>query len=383
VLPRIAYISFDVVPAPKGASTHIEAFARALARQFGSIDLITIADGPDLRDAVERWPGVQHWQLPAVGASLIDRVLCFRRWLEWRVAAGHYDAVQFRSIFEGTPLLRLDRRPRLVFEVNGLPSIELKYRYPGAADDRELMSKIRTQEDACLRVADRVVTPSGVTADYLSRLRGTDSSKIRVIPNGVDVELFRPGSEARERKLIYFGTLSRWQGVETAIRTLHQVRVHADFQMTIVGPGDAVQRESLAALAAKLGVAEHVEFAGAVGQWELAERVRRSFAVLAPLPVNDRNVLQGCCPLKVLEGMASGVPVIASDLPVVREIGLNEEHLLLVKAGSVDEMAAAVLRLAGDQELWARVGGAARRRIVEKFTWERAGESLGAVYETL
>src|ERR1043166_3015477 len=136
---RIAYVSFDNVPAPKGASTHIQAFTRVLAGAFGPVDLVTV--GGAETGPVERWPGVLHYEMPGRGKSLVDRVICFgvflSRWLEGR----RYDAIHFRSPFEGLPILAQRRRARLVFEVNGLPSIELKYRYPGVVDDRELMRK--------------------------------------------------------------------------------------------------------------------------------------------------------------------------------------------------------------------------------------------------
>jgi len=73
-----------------------------------------------------------------------------------------------------------------------------------------------------------------------------------------------------------------------------------------------------------------------VSQLELAGQLANCQAVLAPLVWNDRNVVQGCCPLKVLEGMAAGRPVITSDLEVVRQLGSRDEHLLMTKAGSVD-----------------------------------------------
>ena len=120
---RLAYISFDTVPAPKGAGTHIEAFARSLAAAFGGIELVTVAAGAEALPATERWPGVFHTELPALGATLIDRALCFRgflgRWLHDR----RFEAIQFRSIFEGLPLLELAGSSRLIFEVNGLPSV--------------------------------------------------------------------------------------------------------------------------------------------------------------------------------------------------------------------------------------------------------------------
>jgi glycosyltransferase involved in cell wall biosynthesis len=382
-MPRLVYISFDLVPAPKGASTHIEAFVGALAGAFGRVELLTpSATASQPLPEVERWPGVFHTELPAMGASLIDRVLCFRRFLDYRLRDSRPDVIHFRSIFEGFPLLRLAPRPKLVFEVNGMPSIELKYRYPGAADDRELTAKLIAQERACAVAADRIVTPSAITANFLVAARGARAAKIRVIPNGVWIpgEAARPADPAR---LLYFGTLSPWQGVDLAIRALAMLRPRIPLKLAILGSGSAAERDELAGLAAKLGVAEDVEILPPVERAELTRWIASSFAVLAPLPVNDRNTRQGCCPLKVLEAMAGGVPVIASDLPVVREIGEHGAELLLVKPGSVDQIAFAIERLHGDAALWQSLAARGRARVAERFTWERAGAALAAVYEEL
>ncbi len=376
----LAYISFDTVPAPKGAAIHIAAFTRALAHHFGSVELVTVSGAPVPAAGSERWPGVFHTELPALGVSLIDRVMCFRTCLERWLAARPFDLIQFRSIFEGIPLLRLQPRPKLIFEVNGLPSIELKHRYPRAADDRELMRKLVAQEQACLEAADRIVTPSGVTERYLAGSRGVDPAKIRLIPNGVDIELFRPGAHApSEISLLYFGTLAQWQGVDVAVRALAQICAQIPARLTILGVGGSRQRDPIAALAGKLGVADRVDVAPPVGQEELVRALHRSFAVLAPLAINDRNVQQGCCPLKVLEGMAAGTPVISSDLPAVRALGEHGRHFLLVKPGSVDQIAQAVLQLYSDPELRRRLGSAAREHIVADYTWDRSGGALAAV----
>lgn len=374
---RVAYISFDIVPAPKGAATHIEAFARALAAEFGGIELVTVAEG-GAGASVERWPGVFHTEFPALGESLIDRVLCFRRFLEHWLEGRKFEAIQFRSIFEGLPLLKFADVSRLIFEVNGLPSIELKYRYPEAEDDRELMGKVIAQEQACLDAAALVVTPSGVTKQYLISTRRVPAAKVQVIPNGVDRAMWEGprAAPSDEFRLLYFGTLSPWQGVELAIRALAQVRTSIPASLEIIGTGSNSERDALVSLAAKLGVAAHTSILPAMTQPELAERVRASSAVVAPLTLNDRNVLQGCCPLKILEGMAAGVPVIATDLPVVRELGCDGEHFVLVKAGSVDQIAEAALKLAADPSLADRIGRQAQAHVVENFTWDRAGASL-------
>jgi glycosyltransferase involved in cell wall biosynthesis len=118
-----------------------------------------------------------------------------------------------------------------------------------------------------------------------------------------------------------------------------------------------------------------------VPQAELAARLQESDIVLAPLTLNDRNLMQGCCPLKILESMAAGVPVIASDLPVVRELGCDQEHFLLVKPGSVDQIAQAVLRLAADRALARKISEQAREHILQRFTWRHAGDALASAYE--
>ena len=85
----------------------------------------------------------------------------FRRRLEhWFHQRGRVSVIHFRSIFEGYWLANNKERlcDRLIYEVNGLPSIELKYRYPAVADDVELLVKLRNQEEHCLQAADQLIT---------------------------------------------------------------------------------------------------------------------------------------------------------------------------------------------------------------------------------
>lgn len=385
-MPSIAYLSFDIVPAPKGAAVHIEAFVRSLADQFGRVDLVTVSPTPAGQPEIERWPGVYHWALPAVGPTLIHRVLHFRtellRWLEGR----RFQVIHYRSIYEGFPLACQKHRycDRLLFEVNGLPSIELKYRYPGVVDDRELLYKLKAQEQHCLETADAVLTPSRVTRDYLIG-RNTPAEKIHVIPNGVDLGVFTPRLRGGDRpqeplQLFYFGTLSAWQGVDLAIRALTLVQAHFAAELTVMGTATKGQRQAALRLAQKLGVAGQFHLQEPVSQRELVVWLHRSDVVLAPLTLNDRNLVQGCCPLKVLEAMAAGIPVITTDLPVVRELGQPDIHFLAVKSNSVQAIVAAIVRLRQEVGLATRLVEAARQQIEQHHTWQQAGERLVALY---
>lgn len=385
---RFVYASFDVVPAPKGAAVHIAAFARALGRAFGQLDLVTVAPPGPAPAPTERWPGVLHHALPAPGAHLIGRVLAFREsfgrwWGERRAPVAHV-----RSIYEGFPLARLkgDRVARLVFEVNGLPSIELKYHHPAVAEDAELLAKLRAQEDACLAAADLIVTPSAVTVGYLAS-RGVSPARLRVIPNGVALEQFpyaRPEPRGdRPLRLLYAGTFTGWQGVGVAVEALALLRREVPATLTLVGPARARQARELLERAERLGVAPHVTLREPVSQSELAALHHAHDVVLAPLVANDRNCLQGACPLKILEAMAAGTPVVASDLPIVREVAQPEVHALLVRPNSAKSLKDALLRLAAEPSLGARLSEAARAHVAAHFGWERAEEALVAAYEAL
>lgn len=387
--PRLAYICFDVVPAPKGASTHIEAFTQTLASQVGNLYLITVSPTSEVIHDSNRWPGVTHIAFPALGKTLIDRVLSFRQQLGHWLDGQQFDCIHIRSIYEGFPIAFNKQQwcKFLIFEVNGLPSIELKYRYPHVADDRELMQKLLIQEQQCLDVADLILTPSHVTQAYLIT-RHVPANKIRVIPNGVDLATFSYHAPSSEPELspmrwLYFGTLSAWQGIAIAIDALSLYSRDYAANLTVIGSGRPSQITALQKLASKLGVVDRLHLLDPLPQAELASYLHQADVIVAPLTANDRNLVQGCCPLKVLEGMASGTPVITSDLPVVNELGDNGVHFLAVKPGSAKAIKDAMLLLRNNPPLRHRLASAARQHIEHYYTWNKAGNALVNAYTAL
>ena len=401
--PQIAYISFDIVPAPKGAAIHIAAFSQSLAAAFGHIQLVTVSPTTEHIENHELFPQVMQIMLPAVGRNLISRVLYFQNLLRGWLQNRHFAAIHIRSIYEGF-VIALNKKQycdQLIFEVNGLPSIELKYRYPGVVEDRELLHKLNSQEQICLTAADLIITPSHVTAAYLQS-RDVPANKIRVIPNGVDLDVFtynhNCGSDtlaakinyteqaftpAEVIKMIYFGTLSPWQGVNLAIEALELINKDVPAYLTVIGQAKDDQIKKLQQLALKLGIADKLTILEPTSQIQLVEYIHASDMIVAPLMPSDRNLLQGCCPLKILEGMATGVPVIASDLPVVRELGEDTVHFLLVKPGSAKAIKDAVLQLHEHRELATKLAENARQRIEKYYTWKLAGKALTAAYAQL
>ena len=391
-LNKFAYISFDVVPAPKGAATHIMAFTKAIAERLGNVDLVTIASEKNT-SSYPIHQGIQQITLPAQGKYLIDRVLYFQRmlfqWQQERLSDGYrYDVVHIRSIFEGLPLVTSQPNlyRQLVFEVNGLPSIELKYRYPQVAEDPDLLYKLHQQERICLDAADLIITPSHTTKNYLQNIRGV-RGEIQVIPNGVDTNIFTPRSSKLMQQdkvsLLYFGTLASWQGVHLAIEALALITKDIPATLSIIGLGRDRQIVKLEKLAKKLKVADLVTIQRPLSQPELVEKIQQSDFVLAPLTANDRNLIQGCCPLKILETMATRTPIVTSDLPVVRELGSHQEHFWLVKPGSAKAIKDGVVSLVNNPELAETMAANAHQQVAAKYTWQQAGKSLVESYHRL
>ena len=387
--PRIAYIAFDVVPAPKGAAIHIQAFTQGLSQHFGQLNLVTVSPTEAIMTQ-ELGPGITQTALPALGKTLIDRVLHFRRGLkDWLATQEIFDVIQVRSPFEGFPiaLQKSDYCRKLIFEVNGLPSIELKYRYPQVAEDPELMHKLLAQEDICLQAADCIVTPSPVTQGYLIQ-RGVEAKHIQVIANGVDLALFHPAMprsqpQLEQMRLLYFGTLSTWQGVDLAVDALALYRRDFEARLTVVGPGKASQLKRLDKLAQKLDVADWIDYLGPMSPEALVQQMHQADVIVAPLKACDRNLIQGCCPLKVLEGMASGTPVITTEMPVVQALGIADQHFLAVKPNSSKGIKDAMLRLRDNSKLRLHLSQQGRAQVEQHYSWEIANGALVQTYERL
>ncbi len=393
-VPSIVYASFDRFWAPKGASIHIDAFTQALARAYGGLDLVTIAPlDPDAGRIAAPRPvaptlrgDVRHWPLDIRGRDLIARVAHFRAQLwAWWAERGPVDVAHFRSIFEGYPLARrkAEVARRIVYEVNGLPSIELKYHYPDVADDRELIDKLRAQEDVCIAAADLLVTPSAVTAALLVA-RGASPDRVAVIENGVDLDVFTyRAPEGPPRRWLYTGTMTSWQGVFAALEALRLYRRDHEARLTLVGPVRKAVRRRIEARCAEEGLEGAVDLLEPVDQSALAALYHAHDVALVPLLPNDRNLEQGCCPLKLIEAMAAGTPVVASDLEVVTQLATPDEEAVIVRAGSPKAIKDGVLRLRDEPRLAQRVSANARARVEARYTWARAGARLVEAYERM
>jgi glycosyltransferase involved in cell wall biosynthesis len=386
IMPRVFYTAFDIVPSPKGASTHILHNIRGLVNSQFDVHLLTPNDGllPP-QDTIE---GAHVTRIPQdLTQNFLARAIHFGKAVLTHLTLNpNYNVVHFRNIWDGLAVAQNKKRfgYKALFEVNGLPSIELKYHYPGI--DSNLLAKIKEQEIATLHLSDAIICPSNVTRDYIASL-GLSRKRVTVIPNGVSPSDFSssplPGREGRVLVLLYIGTLADWQGLDVVIRALPKILEQQAVQLRIVGRGRSRQRKLLLKQIRKLGVEKNVIVQSALPHHEVPAVIAESDICIAPLGLNDRNVTQGACPIKVLEYMASSRPLIASNIPIVRELVREDVDALLFSPNDPADLARQVLVLLNDFELSKRLSDSATERVLTKFTWHAAQKKLLKVYERL
>ncbi len=317
--------------------------------------------------------------------NLLRRADQFGEFVRQHIQSANYAIAHTRGAWAGLPLAREKDRQgyKLLCEINGLPSVELRYHYP-ALRNSALIKKLRQREAETLAVADAIIVVSIVTKTYLCS-EGVDAEKITVIPNGIDPVRFRPRDAipTDAPTLLYIGTFADWQGLETLVRAVPLIRENQPVQLRLIGRSRKRQRKWLRKVCRKLGVEDCVRIEEAVPHDTIPEVIAQATLCVAPLAYNDRNVVQGCCPLKVLEYLACGKPIVASNLPVVRELARDEEHIALFEPDSPEDLAAKVLHLLGNPAQRDAMAARGAAHVHENYTWGSAQQKLLSVYEKL
>lgn len=385
-MKRVLYTAFDIVPSPKGASTHITHFVRGLVGAGYRVHLITQGDG--ILPGEDEYEGATMSRVPPIGdANFLQQSIAFGDAVMRHVVTNRYAAVHYRSIWSGLQLAQSKRQCgyKTLFEVNGLPSVELKYHYPGLRES-DLLEKIREQELAALALSDVIVCPSAVTRAYLASL-GVPREKIFVIHNGVSAKDFSPTplppDDGHTPTILYIGTFADWQGLEILIAAMPKLIAQREVNLRIVGRGRGRQRKILAKQIRKLGLDAHITVEPAVPHHQVPALIASSDVCVAPLALNDRNVTQGCCPIKVIECMAAGRPLVAANLPVVRELAREDIDALFFAPNDADDLARKLLTVLNDRALAERLSISASRRAYTELTWHQAQKKLLNVYERL
>ncbi|WP_084955660.1 glycosyltransferase family 4 protein [Thermoactinospora rubra] len=247
----------------------------------------------------------------------------------------------------------------------------------------------REREAFLMREADAVVTLAETMAAEIVE-RGVPREKIYLAPNAVDDSLLTADYDGEAFRRAYgiadgevvVGSVSSivaYEGFATLLRAAAILRDQGT-PVRVLIVGDGAERDNLLELAAELRLADAV-LPGRVGPEE-ALQAQAAIDIFA-CPREDLQVCRLVTPLKPVEAMALGKPVVLSDLPALAELIGTEGAGVLVPPGDPGELAKALAALREDPAKRAEMGEAGRAEVAAKRTWGRVAETYRDLYGSL
>lgn len=223
------------------------------------------------------------------------------------------------------------------------------------------------------RSANRVICLTRADAEEVVRL-GCPLEKIRVVPNAVDTERFKPCKE-RDNLVVWVGRFVPEKGLNYLVEAAKIIVNDFKFRnvkFLLVGYGPLKQK--IMKLAYDYGLfGRFVHFTGVLSRDEIAEVLSKATVFVFP------SLREGL-PLSLLEAMSCSLPVVSSDIPGINNVITNGKNGLLVPARNPKALAHAILMLLNDENLRNKLGWNARKLIIGKYNWDMVINEIENVY---
>lgn len=414
---RIALISFHTSPLAMlggkdtgGMNVFVREVARELSRRGHLVDVFTRSQSPQtLRIDPRIAPGVRVIHVPAGPEAPVPKddlyqyVPAFSEWLcEFAKAesglddpAGRYAVIHANYWLSGlvAESLRKCWGTRFVMTFHTLA--EMKNQIAQRLQDAETDVRLANECAMCYS-ADVITASTRVEKSQLVHVYGAGSSKIRIVPPGMDPAIFHPieqryaksmiGVSENHRMILFAGRVERLKGIDTLFRAMAMLkasRLDLDWSnicVTVIGgdPSEQGQRSNeemarLHALRDELGLDDLVTFLGARDQDTLHFYYSAADMLVMPSHYESFGMV-------ALEAMACGTPVIASDVGGLHELIQHNKTGIRVAVNDVDAMAVAIQRLLDDVAGRRRMGHAASC-YAEDFSWQKITDRLLQTYQ--
>lgn len=401
---RIAMLSLHTSPlAPLGGretggmNVYVREVARQLAVQGVQVDVFTRRSSPEEPEVRPIAPeaGVTGARLVQVAAgpqariekeemvpftgAFADGVEAFRarEGVTYDVIYSHY----WLSAESGALLAQRWDVPHVAM-FHTLAEVKLRAR----ASESELPERIEA-ERRLLRGLDRVVAATEHERRLLMQIYRVPASRVAVVPLGVDLEQFRPRSQAEarallgidpaERMVLAVGRIEPLKGFDILIRGIAQLSDRRNVVLSIIGGDDRAERElaSLRAVAAEVGVADHVRLLGPRPHAELGAYYNAADVVAVPSFYESFGLV-------AVEAMASGVPVVASRVGGLASTVADGRTGYLIPWRCPEPFAEKIELLLRNEELRQALGRAGAERM-RSYSWGEVARAAGSLLRAI
>ncbi len=390
---RILYLADIRFPLERANGIQTMETCHALAVRGHQVSLVVRPDtrsparDPFLYYGVPATPALHIERAPVSGPAFTRRLGYLAFALGGSIGARN-DVIMTRDLGVASLLVGVPRtlRAPLVYESHGYAP-EVAAALPELVENapRPSPAKLRRLADREARVwrgADAYVTITAALAEDLRTRHGSRDhwavvhDGVRIAPGATLEPPSHTGAPRTGPLVAYAGHLYPWKGVDIVLEAVARVRTAR--ALVIGGHVEEPDLGRLKALAERLDIGARVEFTGMVEPSRVPEMLRRADILALPNPASAIST-RFTSPLKLFEYMAAGRPVVASDLPSIREVLHHDVDALLVPPGDAEALAAAIERLAADPGLGERLARSAFAAARE-YSWERRAERLEELF---
>ncbi len=221
----------------------------------------------------------------------------------------------------------------------------------------------------CFKMATSILVMCQYEKDILTQRFQVPESKISIMGSAVDTKTFHPGnSTPPENKILYVGDLERWKGIDYLIKAWKQIYKRYPSSKFIV-VGDGSEKTKIIQQRSKLPI----EYLGQKKHEEIAKIMRYSTILVLP------SLMEGL-PNVLLEALASGIPVIATNVGGIPEIIQNEKTGLLIRPKNVQDLISSLSYLIEEENLRNTLSKNGLQFIKQNFSWDSLVNKIETIY---
>ena len=360
---KILYVANARLPTEKAHGLQIMKTCEALARAGSTVELLV----PERKTAIAEDPFSYY---------RVERIFRVRKiWVPDTVSMGKTGFILQHMLFSIRAALYARRADADVVYSRDPVALSLLGRKRWRAVWETHDSSASRIQRWCARQVPKVVAITEGLRSYWSE-RGIPAEHIVVAPDAVDLDDFAnpETKDAARRRLglpqdtkaaLYIGRLDGWKGIETLLEA--SKLLPKDITVVVIG-GEIAQ---VSAMAQKY---PHVRFLGYRPYQELPDNQQAADVLVLPNTARSETSARFTSPLKLFTYMASGIPIVASDLPSIREV-LDERSACLVAPDDPRVLAEGIERLLADPAWAAHIAREAAER-VKMYSWSKRAETI-------
>lgn len=192
-------------------------------------------------------------------------------------------------------------------------------------------------------------------------------SGIGIVHNGVNLDVLKPGKKSTRPMILYLGRLKYYKTINIFIRAA-KIVLDKGLEAEFVVAGEGEERKGLADLAHRLGIGDKITFAGKVADDEKAQLYKRAWVMVNPSAMEGWGITS-------IEANACGTPVVASDVPGLRDSVRDGISGLLVPHGDDQAFADAIYSVITDYTLRKKLSAGARKW-AQRFDWQSSADEF-------